>query len=148
MNAHRGFTAAGAVVSFALLIAPPLAAKVRLTTATDSGGPASALLACVGPAMAQDNASAASAETDFHAWLFVTAIEGAAAAPHAIHLFLTVDDADAAKRTGQVGIPLSFVSWRSFQGEATDPALCSEIARAIQRGVADAGPGLRSIKRD
>lgn len=148
MKAHRGFAVAGAAVSFALLAAAPVEARVRITTATDSGGPASALLSCVGSAMAQDDGPEPSDTTGFHAWLFVTALEGRAAAPHAIHLFLTVDDADEARRDSEIGIPLSFVSWRSFQGEATDPSLCADIAQAIRRGVAGAGPGVRAIPRD
>jgi hypothetical protein len=83
---------------------------------------------------------------DFHAWLFVAKLEGVPVAPHAVHLLLTVDEPEAKKAQEDLGVPLRFLSWRSFQGEATDEAFCVEIAQAIRAGVADAGPGVRAIR--
>lgn len=148
MKALNGLAAVSALSAMALLAAPPSEARVRVTTASDNGGPAPGLLFCVNSAIAPDDDAGVEIATDFHAWLFVTKLDGAPAAPHAIHLFLTVDASEREPDRERIGIPLRLASWRSFQGDATDPELCASIAAAIRRGVAGAGPGFRSIRSE
>lgn len=121
-------------------------ARVRLTTLSDNGGPASDLLACVGAAFPLEE-QAKLGSNDFHAWLFVAKLEGVPATPHAVQLLLTVDELQPKGSEESLGVPLRFLSWRSFQGEATDAELCAEVAVAIRAGVADVGPGMRAIRQ-
>lgn len=121
-------------------------ARVRLTTLSDNGGPASGLLACVSTAFPLEEQTELGSE-DFHAWLFVAKLENVPAAPHAVQLLLTVDEPELKRSEENLGVPLRFISWRSFQGEATDAEVCAEIAEAIRAGVADVGPGMRAIRQ-
>ncbi len=132
-------------MALALLVSAPIAATVRVSTLSDNGGPAPDLLACVGEAFPLDEREDLGSK-DFHAWLFVAKVEGLPAAPHAVHLLLTIDESEMREAQEGAGIPLSFLSWRSFQGDATDAVFCEEVAKAIRAGVADVGPGLRAIR--
>ena len=140
-----GFGIKLGAMALALSLSAPSEGMVRVTTLSDTGGPAPGLLSCVSEAFPVEE-RAQLGTNDFHAWLFVAKLEGVPVAPHAVHLLLTVDEPEAKKAQEDLGVPLRFLSWRSFQGEATDEAFCVEIAQAIRAGVADAGPGVRAIR--